>query len=232
MIRSYYELMKPRMAHANALMAAAGYIFANGQPFAWGVFGAAVAGLWLVVASGCVFNNIYDRRIDARMERTRTRTLASGRVPVVAAFAWGTLLGVLGFGLLYIYTTPAACLSALIGFVTYVVLYTPLKHRSAHALLVGAVAGAMPAVVGYTAVTNTFDIYAALLFAALFVWQIPHFLAIAIYRFDEYAAAGVPLYVRGVPTPSARRTARKVFYWSLVVLLAFALLLMLQTWIR
>jgi heme o synthase len=232
MTRAYYELLKPRMAYANAFMAAAGFIFASGQMFAWGTFGATLAGLWLVVASGCVFNNIYDRHIDARMVRTQKRPLVTGAVRVPHAAVVGGVLGLLGFGLLYFFTTPLALLWAVIGFVTYVALYTPIKHHSPVALFVGAVAGATPAVVGYVAVTNTFDLYAALLFVAVFLWQIPHFLAIAVYRYDEYHAAGVPLYVHTSPSAKARALAQQVFYWSLVVLLVFALVLMLHTWIR
>lgn len=231
MIRAYYDLAKPRMAYANALMAAAGFIFAS-TAFNWLAFCATVAGLALVVGSSCVFNNMYDRGIDARMARTRTRPLASGAISPARAAVFGAVLGCAGFGLLYALASPLAVACAAAGFVVYVALYTPLKHRSAHALLVGAVAGAMPAVVGYTAVTNAFDAYAAVLFAAVFVWQIPHFLAIAAYRYDEYRAAGVPLYIRTAPTEQRRRSARLAFYWSLVLLLAWAVALMLHTWIR
>ena len=233
MIRTYYELTKPGIIYGNAITAVAGFFIASPKPLAEaGVLGLTLIGLSLVIASACVFNNYFDREIDARMERTKNRALAMGQVSGRSAIVFALLLLVLGAAVLALYTTPLALSVALLGFVVYVFLYTPLKPRSPSALYIGAVAGATPPVVGYTAVTNTLDLYALALFAVLYVWQIPHFLAIALYRYEEYKAAGVPLFIKKQPSVETKRRARAVFYGSLVVLLLLCLGAILQRWIR
>jgi protoheme IX farnesyltransferase len=122
--------------------------------------------------------------------------------------------------------------AALAGFVAYVFAYTPLKPRTGLALYVGAVAGATPPLVGYAAAAHTLDLVALGLFAILFLWQVPHFLAIARYRYADYAAGGVPLLVEQPKNEAERTKARKVFHYSLVVLLFVCLVLIFQRWIR
>lgn len=222
--RAYYELVKPRMVYANVLVAAAAFVFASHGTADWGLAAVALAGLGCVIASGCAFNNYYDREMDAKMERTRTRALAAGILPAHHALVVGALLFVAGAMLLAL-TTPAALGVALVGWVSYVLLYTPLKHRSPSALFVGAVAGATPPVVGYAAVTGSVDATALALFVFLFVWQLPHFVAISIYRGEEYAAASIPMYFKGPHSAKQKKIARKVFLGSLVVLLAWCVLL-------
>jgi protoheme IX farnesyltransferase len=232
MIKEYYELAKPGIVYGNAWPAIAGFFFASTGAIAWGVFFAMLMGLSFVIGSACALNNIHDRAIDARMERTKHRGVASGRIPRANALIFAIVLGLLGAALLGFYTTPLALYAALAGFGIYVFLYTPLKPKTPLALFVGAVAGATPPVVGYAAAANVYDWYALALFAALFVWQIPHFLSIAMYRYAEYAAAGVPLYIKKEPSEPAKRRARLVFYLSLVVLLFGCAALILQRWIR
>lgn len=237
--RTYYELAKPRMVYANVLVAAAAFVYASnhtnqvgvtashGAP-SWALGALAVAGLGLVIASACTFNNYMDREMDAKMERTKCRALPSGILPGSHALAMGSLLLAAGLALLYA-TTVAALLVALAGWVVYVALYTPLKPRSPAALFVGAVAGATPPVVGYAAVTGVLDVTALTLFAFLFVWQLPHFVAISIYRGEEYAAAGVPMYIKGPHSAKQKKLARAVFLGSLVILLAWCVLLVLSS---
>jgi protoheme IX farnesyltransferase len=231
MIKEYYELAKPGIVYGNSLVAGAAFIFGSGATIDWQQFFFMIVGLAFVVASACVFNNYYDRNLDAKMERTKHRALAAGNIRGITALLFAGALGLVGFFLLH-NTNNLAVLSALLGFVVYVFLYTPLKPRSGLALFVGAVAGATPPVVGYTAAANSVDLIAVLLFAFLFLWQIPHFLAIARYRYDEYAAGGVPLLVSKPANEQERKRARTVFYLSLVVLLLFCLILILQRWIR
>ncbi len=152
-----------------------------------------LVGISLVMASGCVFNNYHDREIDRRMSRTKKRALVTGAIPAANAIFYASALGITGFFVLGFFTNLLATGIALVGFVFYVLLYTPLKPRSVHATLVGSVAGAVPPVVGYTAVTGRFDIAALLLFLVLVFWQMPHFYAIAIYRFHDYYGAGIPV---------------------------------------
>lgn len=231
-MKRYYHLVKPGIVYGNAIVAAAGFLFASRNiSLDWWLFVATVFGLSLVVASACVFNNYFDRNIDAKMERTKTRGFAAGTVSPIGALIFGGLLLVLGMFLLS-FVNLLALSAALLGFVVYVFVYTPLKHITGYAVFVGAVAGATPPIVGYGAVTNTFDLWALFLFAFLFVWQIPHFLAIATYRYDEYAAAGIPLLVSRPKSEETKRLARKIFFYSLVVLLFWCVALILQRWIR
>lgn len=227
-IKEYYRLAKPGIVYGNALVAAAGFLYVAHTPINWLLFLAMLVGLSLVMASACVCNNYADRDIDAAMVRTRSRPLVAGTIPLRSALIYGASLGIVGGALLFFYTTFLAFAVALVGFVLYVFLYTPLKHVSAHALWVGAVAGATPPVVGYVAITNSLDTTALWFFIFLFIWQVPHFLAIAVYRFEEYHAAGVPLFIKKAPSKGARKAGRLVFYASLVVLLVWCAALMLH----
>ncbi len=220
------------MVLGNTVVAIAGFLFASPSSIDWKSFLLLSIGFSCIVASACVFNNYYDRAIDALMERTKRRAMPAGTVVFSRALLLGYLLLLVGSALLLNLSTLVLVL-ALIGFVAYVCAYTPLKHRSGQALYVGAVAGAMPPVVGYAAGAGILDWYALFFFVFLFVWQIPHFLAISVYRFDEYTAARIPLLVRKGPyTAYERRVARVVFYASLVILLLFCLCLMLHRWTR
>lgn len=227
----YLELTKPRLALANIIVAAAAYIFGSPELFDWSGFFFMLAGLFMVIGSACTFNNIYDRGIDARMERTRSRALATGTISKRYAAVFGVILLILG-SILLLQTHILALLSSVAGWVSYVISYTPLKHRSGLALYVGALAGATPPVVGYTAATGVLDWYAVALFALLYLWQLPHFMAIARYRYREYAAAGIPLAVSEPIDEDERRRARLIFHASLAVLVAFSAFLILQRWIR
>lgn len=213
--RDYLSLTKPRMVLGNLLVAAAGFAAAMQAPWSWRSFALLLAGLGLVIAGACVCNNVYDRRIDAAMERTKGRAVAAGRVGPRAALLWGSALFAVGITVLS-HTNALAVAAAVAGFFSYVFLYTPLKHKTGYALYVGAFAGAMPPVVGYAVATGTLDLVSLALFVVLFIWQLPHFIAIALYRWDEYAAAGVPILVRKPATERVRRTAQKVFLGSLI----------------
>ncbi len=226
----YYNLTKPRMVYMNVIVAMAAFVFASHGGFDWHTFAAMAVGLAGVVASACAFNNYADRAMDAKMERTKQRALAAGQIAPAHALVFATALLVLGIYALH-YANPYALGSALTGFIVYVFIYTPLKPRTPYALYAGAVAGAMPPVVGYAAAAHTVDTMALALFAILFLWQIPHFLAIARYRYDEYTSAGVPLLVARPESEAERRRARTIFYLSLVVLVVVCGLLILQRWI-
>ncbi len=218
------SLAKPRMVLGNLLAALAGFLYAGLPLQPWNLL-LMLAGLGLIIGSGCVFNNIYDRGIDARMERTKSRALPAKRVSIRAAFLFGSALFALGFLLLYV-VGILPLLVALGGFFSYVFLYTPIKHISGHALWVGAVAGAAPPVVGYAAAAGVLDVHALILFTLLFAWQIPHFISIALYRFEEYKAARVPLIVKvGPKNDLERQRARKLFRISLIVLLVLCVAL-------
>lgn len=231
MINSYYQLVKPRMVMMNVLVAAAVFVFASPTLIEWDVFVFTMSGLAFVVAGACALNNVADRKLDAKMDRTKGRAVATGQIAPMYAVVFGLVLFAVGVRLL-VEVHILALLSALVGFGVYVFLYTPLKPKTGYALYMGAVAGATPPLVGYAAAAHQLDWVAWGLFAILFLWQIPHFLAIARYRFGEYSAAGVPLLVTAPTTEEARHHARKIFYLSLVALVLLCLGLILHRWIR
>lgn len=224
MFKDYIELAKPRMVLGNDLVAAAAFIFASRGAVEWPQFWLMLTGLSLVMGSACVFNNVHDRSLDARMARTKTRALAAGRIKPAYALALGTALLAGGIVALY-YINLLALGAALAGWIVYVLVYTPLKPRTPLALFAGALAGATPPLVGYAAAAHMLDWWAFALFMFMFLWQIPHFLAIARYRYDEYAAAGVPVLTAKPANEGERQRARIIFFSSLVVLLLFCAVL-------
>jgi protoheme IX farnesyltransferase len=157
-------------------------------------------GIWLlvgtsaVIASACIFNNIYDRRLDSKMTRTKNRALVTGSISTSSALTFATILLIIGITTLYFFVNLSTLIVGLIGFIDYVLVYTPLKTRTHHATLIGGISGATPPVAGYVAVTSSFDSTALLLFIVLLFWQMPHFFAIALFRSSEYKAAQVPIH--------------------------------------
>jgi heme o synthase len=175
------------------LTAGGGFFLATGQQVDLGLLAATLVGTALVIASACVFNNYIDRDIDAAMTRTQQRALVTGAITPWQALAYGTALGAVGFGLLAAYVNWLTVVLGAVGFVVYVAVYGFWKRRSVYGTLVGSVAGSVPVVAGYCAVTNQFDMGAVLLFLIMTTWQMPHFFAIALRRLSEYTAAGLPV---------------------------------------
>lgn len=191
--KKYYYLTKPGIIRGNAITAAAGFLLASKNEFHLGTFVAMLIGISLVIASACVLNNYIDRKIDAKMERTKKRALVSGSISVQDAIIFASILGFGGLVSLSFTNLLAICL-ALIGVIFYVVFYGIAKRKTVHGTLVGSVSGAIPISVGYCAASGAFDIGAILLFLVLVFWQMPHFYAIAIYRKKDYQAAGIPVH--------------------------------------
>lgn len=192
-IKTYYRLTKPGIIYGNAITAAAGFFLAaRGQIDFW-LFIATLLGVSSVIAAACVCNNYLDRGIDAKMERTKKRALVEGSVTNRNALVYAAILGVVGFGILAVYTNILTVIVGVIGIVFYVVVYGLAKRRTIYGTEVGSISGSMPVVAGYIAVTGRFDMTAFLLFLVLTFWQMPHFYAIAMYRAKDYAAAGLPV---------------------------------------
>ena len=221
-LKHFIQITKPGIIFGNVLSVAGGFFLASKGNIDFSVLLAAIIGTSLVVASGCVFNNCIDRDIDQKMERTRNRVLVQGLVSMKLALLYATLLGVIGTGLLYTKANPLAALFAVIGFVIYVGLYSLyLKRKSVHGTLVGSLSGAMPPVIGYVAVSNSFDFAALTLLVMFSLWQMPHSYAIAIFRFKDYHAAKIPVLPvkRGIPV-----TKRHILLYILAFLVATLML--------
>lgn len=201
-LRDYYLLTKPGIIRGNVLTGIGGFFLAAKGHMSWWTLLTLVIGMTLVIGSACVFNNYLDRNIDRKMARTKSRLTARGDISGSSIVIFGGTLLVFGTIVLIFGTNLLTTVLGLVGFVSYAFVYTPAKHRTAYATLIGTIPGAVPPVAGYTALSNRLDMAALLLFVILVCWQMPHFYAIAIRRLDEYKAAGVPVWplVHGVPS--------------------------------
>lgn len=189
---SYYHLTKPGIVYGNAISLVAGFVFASKYAgFNFWLLLATLFGVSLVIGSACVFNNIIDRDIDVYMVRTQQRALVKKIISPMNALLYGTILGLMGFFVLYIFTNLITVIVGVIGFLDYVVLYGYSKRRSIHSTLIGSVSGATPILAGYVAVSTALNGAACWLFLAMVFWQMPHFYVIAIRRLKEYKAAGL-----------------------------------------
>ncbi|MCX8002867.1 MAG: heme o synthase [Anoxybacillus mongoliensis] len=175
----------------------------------------ALVGSALVIAGSCALNNFIDRDIDHLMERTKSRPTVSGSMEPKRVLWFGILLVAVGT-LSLLMTTVTAAVVGLIGVVTYVFLYTMWSKRSnTFNTVIGSVSGAVPPVIGWTAVDDTFHIVPIILFLLMFLWQPPHFLALAMKRCEEYRAAGIPMLpvVHGFAV-----TKRQIVIWIVALL--------------
>ncbi|MFL5312197.1 MAG: heme o synthase [Myxococcales bacterium] len=208
---AYLELIKPRITALVVLTAATGLWLAPERPsFRTALF--TLLGTILVVAAANVLNMYLERDTDALMPRTMNRPLPAGRIDPAGALLFGVLLAAISVPLLTFVVGPLPGLLAALALVSYAFVYTPLKRRTTASLLVGAVAGAIPPLIGWTAVTGSIDAPALVLFAILFLWQVPHFLAIALFRRAEFARAG--LLVQPNEPGGGRQTRRNVVQYS------------------
>jgi protoheme IX farnesyltransferase len=222
-LRDYLALTKPGITRHVVLTAAAGYYLGTAGTFGWSRFLALLAGTALVSGGTNTLNQWWERDVDARMPRTRDRPVASGRLAPKAALRFGLALGALGVLLLAAGTTALTAALAALTLGTYVLAYTPLKKRTTMNTLVGCVPGALPILGGWTAATGAFAPGAWALFAVLYLWQVPHTLALAwMYRAD-YQAGG--LMMPGRNDESGSPTAIKATAYS-VLLMAASLALM------
>lgn len=195
-IKAYYQLTKPGVTYGNVLSAVAGFFLAAGYQgqYDWGLFLAMLSGMTLVIGGACALNNYYDRDIDSVMARTKKRPSVTGAVSPTGSWIFATFITLIGIGILAMWTNWLTMLVGVAGFVAYVWLYGVwTKRTTVHGTAVGAVSGAFPIVGGYTAVTNSLDAGALVLFLIIFFWQFPEFYSISIYRLKEYAKAKVPL---------------------------------------
>jgi protoheme IX farnesyltransferase len=183
------SLTKPRITGLVLATFAGGMWLAPGTMQTWRVV-MTLIGTALVVSASNTLNMYLERDADSLMERTRSRPLPLGRLSPETALAFGVLLACASVPLLFLAGNALTGVLGTIALLSYVWIYTPMKRQSSIALFVGAVPGAIPPLMGWTAVTGRLDAPGLVLFAILFLWQIPHFLAIAIYRASDYQHAG------------------------------------------
>ena len=211
----YLQLVRPRLTALVLVTVAVGGLLAPGAAD-WMRLVPAIVGTALVAAGASCFNQLLERHTDALMPRTADRPLPAGRLLPEEVLALG---GGLAFGgflyLLLALPQPTAALVAALSFVSYLALYTPLKRRTTLNTLVGAVPGALPPVIGWVAVRGRVDAGALVLFLIVFLWQVPHFLAIAWMYRDQYARAG--LRVLPAADPRGTQTARQMVLYTLVL---------------
>jgi len=214
-IGDYLALTKPRLNVLVVATSAAGYYLgAPGGPHLLPM-AQAVAGTALVAGGAAVLNQVYERDTDKLMRRTRMRPLPDGRMSVNDARVFGLVLASAGMALLAVAANALAALLALATLITYLVFYTPMKRRSSIATLVGAVPGALPPLIGWTAAHGSLSIGGWSLFAIVFLWQIPHFMAIAWLCRDDYRSAGFPMLP--VVEPDGRSTGRQAVIYAVLL---------------
>ncbi|MFN0065415.1 MAG: heme o synthase [Chlamydiales bacterium] len=218
---NYYLLTKPGIIMGNLITLSAGFLLASQGEVYFSLFFLTLLGLSLVMASACAFNNYIDRGLDKKMERTKNRALAVGAISLQRALLFATMLGIIGAVVLFAYTNLLTLFIALIGFFVYVVLYSMWKARTIYGTAIGSIAGSVPPIVGYCAVSNRLDLGALLLFLLLVFWQMPHFFSIALNRLDDYIAASVP--VLPVLKGSRRTKIHMLFYIVCFTLIAVLL---------
>lgn len=211
------ELAKPRITAMVVFTALVGFVSAGDGPIRGTVLAAALLGTGLVAAGAAVLNQVLERDTDALMDRTRHRPLPAGRVAAVEAVVFGAVVTLAGHTLLLGGCGPLPAAVAFVTWTSYLFVYTPLKRRTPLATLVGAVPGALPPVIGWTARSGSPDQGAFILFAILFLWQVPHFLAIAWMYRDDYAKGGFPMLP--VLDQEGSFTARQAVVHSLALLL-------------
>ncbi len=201
--RDFYELTKPRMNMLVVLTMLAGFYFAGGRG---GGALEAVLGTALTAAGASVLNQWMERHLDGLMPRTRLRPLPAGRVLPSEALAWGLLLCAAGVAYLSLRVNVLTALLGLLTLLTYLLWYTPSKRRTSLCTLIGAIPGAIPPLMGWTAARGILEAGAWPLFAILFFWQIPHFLAIAVMYRQDYAAGGFRMLPLVQPEQTGRQT--------------------------
>ena len=192
--RDYLELCKPRVVALMLLTVLVGMYLAVPGWVPLSTIGFSLLGIALCAGSAAAINHLVDKRIDAIMARTKKRPVAQGRVSVQQAVWFAVVLGVIGLMVLSLFVNVLTATLAFITIIGYAGVYTGfLKRATPQNIVIGGLAGAAPPLLGWTAVTNQLDAHALLLVLIIFVWTPPHFWALAIYRFEDYKQAEIPM---------------------------------------
>lgn len=215
-LADFWEMTKPGITLMVVLTAGLGFLLAEREGFSFLLLVHTLLGTGLVSAGASVLNHVLERDTDALMQRTAGRPLPAGRLDPDVALTFGVLLGILGLAELALAVNLLTGLLGAVALAGYIFVYTPLKRISSLATVIGAVPGAIPPMMGWSAVRNELDAAAWVLFGILFFWQLPHFLAIAWLCREDYARGGFPMLP--VLDPEGVRTGRQaVLYGAALV---------------
>ena len=215
-LAAFVELTKPRIAFMLVLTSAAGFYLGSTGDFNFVLFINSIVGITLLAFGVATLNQFIERKTDALMQRTEKRPLVVGTVSAPEALAFGVLLCVVAEIYLAFLVNPLTAVLGLIVIIGYVLLYTPLKTRTSASTAIGAIPGAMPPLMGWTSAADQITVGAWILFAILFLWQFPHFLAIAWMYRDQYAKAGIKMLP--VVEPAGKITARQIVIFTILLL--------------
>ncbi len=224
-VRDYVELLKPSITFLVLVTAVAGSVLASPGPLDWWLVLHMLIGTGLCAGGASALNQYWERDLDGLMKRTQDRPLPQGRIGARPALIYGVAVCVAGVLYLLALTNLLTAGAALFTIVSYLFVYTPSKRTTWLSTFIGAVPGAMPPVIGWTAIRGQLDWGAWALFGIMFLWQIPHFLSIAWMYRNDYARAGFP--VLPVCDPEGGRTARHIT-WNCLALLVVSLV---PTWL-
>jgi heme o synthase len=220
-LRRFFELTKPRVVCLIVFCAVIGMFLAAPGMVPPALLASAIAGIWLVAGAAAAVNCLVEQKVDAVMTRTRGRPLPRGELTAPQTVAFAGIMGGAGLWLLYTLVNPLTMWLTLGTFVGYAVIYTILlKPMTPQNIVIGGASGAMPPVLGWAAVTGEVAPQALLLFLIIFAWTPPHFWALALYRSDDYAKAGLPM----LPITHGRKFTQLYVLLYTVVLFASALL--------
>lgn len=210
----FLELTKPRITVFILMSMGIGFVFGTriAPEWTWLQLFHALAGTFLIASGTAALNQWYEREGDALMFRTQKRPIPSGRVSASSALVFGSLIALAGFLQLTFLVNPLTGGLALFTLASYLFVYTPLKRRSPISTTIGAIPGAMPPLIGFAAASGHLNYDAGILFAILFVWQFPHFYAIAWMYREDYAKAGIRMLP--VVEPDLDSTARRILWFS------------------
>ncbi|HYQ85699.1 MAG TPA: heme o synthase [Bacteroidota bacterium] len=211
----YLLLTKPELTMLSVLTALCGFYLGTLGAFDYWRFFHVALGTTLVGGGAGALNQFVERRYDALMKRTERRPLPAGRLRPIEGLIFGSVMSILGIVDLCLFTNNLTGILAAVTFSTYIFLYTPLKRITPYSTLIGAIPGALPPVLGWAAARNDVNLGAAVLFAIVFCWQMPHFLSLAwMYRRD-YARAGFKILTVG--DPDGKRTSREIVAYSIAL---------------
>ncbi|SNS55782.1 protoheme IX farnesyltransferase [Belliella buryatensis] len=196
--KAYYELIKFRLSALVTFSAVFGFILGDsGVVFSWGKFFALMIGGFLISGASGAANEIWERDYDKLMKRTQNRPLPLKQITLSEAYWFTTIVGIIGVSILWLFTNPLTTALGVLSMILYVFVYTPLKRVGPIAVFVGAIPGAMPPLLGWTAATGMISHEALIIFGIQFVWQFPHFWAIAWVSDEDYKKAGFKLLPSG-----------------------------------